>query len=156
MRGVQPAPETCQVRSVNQADVARVRRQMLPSDVYAELSALFGALSDPTRIRIVHVLLSQEMCTCDLAALIGVSESAISQQLRLLRALGLVKFRRAGRVVYYSLDDEHVADLARIGLAHLGHSGNVIPGAPLPATKGRARVTEREGGAAVIWSDAGQ
>ena len=67
------------------------------------------------RARLVHLLLSQEMCTSDLAAVVGVSESAVSQHLRLLRVLRLVKPRRAGRIVYYSLDDGHVADLVRTG-----------------------------------------
>lgn len=118
---------------VNQADVARARRRLLPASLYAEMSDLFATLGDPTRARIVHVLLSQEMCTSDLAAVVGVSESAVSQHLRLLRVLRLVKPRRVGRIVYYSLDDGHVADLVRIGLVHLGHSGDVIPLAPLPA-----------------------
>jgi DNA-binding transcriptional ArsR family regulator len=130
-------PDACQVRCVNEADVARVRMQLLPSELYAELAALFDVLGDPTRARIVHVLLSQEMCTCDLAAVVGVSESSVSQHLRLLRALRLVKFRRAGKVVYYSLNDGHVGDLVRTGLVHLGHSGDVIPMAPLPAMGSR-------------------
>ena len=129
-------PDACQIRCVNEADVARVRARLLPSELYGELAALFDALGDPTRARIVHVLLSQEMCTCDLAAVVGVSESSVSQHLRLLRALRLVKFRRVGKVVYYSLDDGHVGDLVRTGLVHLGHSGDVIPLAPVPATGG--------------------
>ena len=78
--------------------------------------------ADPTRVRLVHVLLRQELCTCDLAATLGVSESATSQHLRLLKALRLVKSRRAGKVVYHSLDDEHIAALIRVGLVHLGHT----------------------------------
>lgn len=126
--------ETCQVRSVNHDDVSRVRGQLLAADVYADLAALFAALGDPTRARIVHVLLSQEMCTCDVAAAIGLTESAVSQHLRLLRNLRLVKNRRAGKVVYYSLDDAHVAQLVRIGLVHLGHDGGLIPLSPQRAT----------------------
>ncbi|HEX4213578.1 MAG TPA: metalloregulator ArsR/SmtB family transcription factor [Candidatus Dormibacteraeota bacterium] len=126
--------ETCQVRSVNRGDVSRVRGRLLATEVYADLAALFAALGDPTRARIVHVLLSQEMCTCDVAAAIGLTESAVSQHLRLLRNLRLVKNRRAGKVVYYSLDDEHVAQLVRIGLVHLGHDGGLIPVSPQRAT----------------------
>jgi ArsR family transcriptional regulator, lead/cadmium/zinc/bismuth-responsive transcriptional repressor len=125
--------EACQVRSVNREDVSRVRARLLDAEVYAELAALFAALGDPTRARIVHVLLSQEMCTCDIAAAIGLTESAVSQHLRLLRNLRLVKNRRAGKVVYYSLDDGHVAQLVRIGLVHLGHDGALIPTTPQPA-----------------------
>ena len=90
---------------------------------YEQLSALFGALADGTRVKLVHVLLRQQLCTRDLAATLGVSESAVSQHLRLLRALRLVKSRRAGKVVYHSLDDEHIESLVRVGLIHLGHTG---------------------------------
>ncbi len=97
---------------------------MLADEVtYIELSALFGALADATRVTLVHVLLRQELCTCDLAATLGVSESATSQHLRLLRALRLVRSRRVGKVVYNSLDDEHIKALIRVGLIHLGHTG---------------------------------
>jgi DNA-binding transcriptional ArsR family regulator len=89
--------------------------------VYSELAELFGALADATRATIVHTLLRQELCTCDIAAVAGVSESGASQHLRVLRALRLVKSRRAGKFVYYSLDDAHIALLVQVGLTHLGH-----------------------------------
>lgn len=88
-------------------------------DTYERLAATFGALADPTRARIVHLLLGQEQCTAELAPVVGVSEPAVSQHLRLLRRLGLVASRRQGRYVYYRLDDDHVAQLVRISLAHL-------------------------------------
>lgn len=116
--------DVCAVRCVNLDDVKRARHNLLAPDAYVDLSTLFGALSDPTRTRIVHVLLREEMCTCDIAAVVGVSESAVSQHLRLLRSLRLVRFRRAGKLVYYNLDDEHVAELVRVGLAHWGHAEN--------------------------------
>ena len=93
------------------------------SSATGTLDRTFSALADPTRVKLVHVLLRQELCTCDLAATLGVSESATSQHLRLLRALRLVRSRRAGKVVYHSLDDEHIATLVRVGLVHLGHVG---------------------------------
>jgi ArsR family transcriptional regulator len=112
----------CAVRHVHPEHLLRARSLLSADETYAELSSLFGALADPTRMKLVHVLLRQELCTCDLAAALGVSESATSQHLRLLRALRLVKSRRAGRVVYHSLDDEHIAALVRVGLVHLGHA----------------------------------
>lgn len=121
-----PAPKSagrCAVRHVHEEDVTRARTLLAGDDTYAELSGLFSALADTTRVRLVHVLLRQELCTCDLAATLGVSESATSQHLRLLKALRLVKSRRAGKVVYHSLDDEHIAALIRVGLVHLGHTG---------------------------------
>lgn len=128
------AAAICEVRCINEQDVARARVELLESETYSGLASLFAALGDATRARIVHVLIRQEMCTCDISAVVGVSESAVSQHLRLLRELRLVKFRRQGKLVYYSLDDSHVAGLIRIGLIHLGHSGELIPmAAPAPA-----------------------
>lgn len=130
----QPAAAICEVRCINEQDVARARTELLECETYSGLASLFAALGDATRARIVHVLLRQEMCTCDISAVVGVSESAVSQHLRLLRELCLVKFRRQGKLVYYSLDDRHVAELIRIGLTHLGHSSELIPmTAPAPA-----------------------
>jgi DNA-binding transcriptional ArsR family regulator len=111
----------CAVRHVHDDDVRRARGLLAGEETYADLSSLFAALGDRTRVKLVHVLLRQELCTCDLAATLGVSESATSQHLRLLKALRLVKSRRAGKVVYHSLDDEHIAALIRVGLVHLGH-----------------------------------
>jgi DNA-binding transcriptional ArsR family regulator len=112
----------CAVRHVHQEDVLLARKLLAADETYLDLSSLFAALADATRVKLVHVLLRQELCTCDLAATLGVSESATSQHLRLLRALRLVKSRRAGKVVYHSLDDEHIAALIRVGLIHLGHT----------------------------------
>lgn len=113
--------ETCEVRGFHPEEVARALAGLEPDEVYGELAALFGALADPTRAKIVHALLQAELCTCDLAAVVGISESGTSQHLRVLRSLRLVKSRRAGKFVYYSLDDAHIALLVRIGLTHQGH-----------------------------------
>jgi ArsR family transcriptional regulator, lead/cadmium/zinc/bismuth-responsive transcriptional repressor len=120
-----PVPSStgrCAVRHIHEEDVRRARALLSGDDTYVELAGLFSALADTTRVRLVHVLLRLELCTCDLAATLGVSESATSQHLRLLKALRLVKSRRAGKVVYHSLDDEHIAALVRVGLVHLGHT----------------------------------
>ena len=111
----------CGVRCVHTAEVARARALLADEDTYRGLADLFGSLADPTRAKIVHTLLHQELCTCDLAAVVGVTESCVSQHLRILRALRLVKSRRAGKFVYYSLDDAHIALLVQVGLTHLGH-----------------------------------
>ena len=130
---VQPA-DMCQVRCINQQDVARARSLLKDDAAYAALAALFGALADPTRFKIVHSLLQQELCTCDIAALVGISESGVSQHLRILRTLRLVKFRRAGKLVYYSLNDSHISLLVQIGLTHQGHELDGDLGPPSPAT----------------------
>ena len=85
------------------------------------LSATFFALSDPTRLRMISALSDHELCVCDLAVVLGMSQSAVSHQLRLLRNLNLVKYRKEGRVVYYALDDEHIRELYERGLEHVAH-----------------------------------
>ncbi|MHB8620378.1 MAG: ArsR/SmtB family transcription factor [Chloroflexota bacterium] len=127
-------PEMCQVRCIHGADVARARALMLDDGAYAAVAELFGALADATRAKIVHALLQQELCTCDIAALVGISESGVSQHLRMLRNLRLVKFRRGGKLVYYSLDDAHIALLVRTGLTHQGDHAPAPLGQPAPAT----------------------
>ena len=83
------------------------------------LAETFKALADPTRTKILYALSLRELCVCELADFAGLSVSAISHHLRLLRAMRLVKFRRAGRNLYYSLDDEHIENLFREGLKHV-------------------------------------
>jgi ArsR family transcriptional regulator, lead/cadmium/zinc/bismuth-responsive transcriptional repressor len=85
------------------------------------LADTFKALSDPTRVRIVSLLAGAELCVCDLAAALGMSQSAVSHQLRTLRDMRLVRWRRDGRQIFYTLDDEHVEDLFRRGLDHVAH-----------------------------------
>ncbi len=87
----------------------------------AGLAETFQALADPSRIRLISALMNGEMCVFDLAALLGMSQSAVSHQLRLLRNLRLVKTRKSGRIVFYSLDDEHIRDLFQRGLEHYKH-----------------------------------
>lgn len=86
------------------------------------LAEMFKALSDPTRLRIVSLLVETELCVCDLAAALGMEQSAVSHQLRTLRDMHLVRRRRDGRRIFYALDDEHVADLFRRGLEHVEHA----------------------------------
>ncbi len=91
------------------------------------LAEVFAALSDPTRVRLISALSQRELCVCDLAAVLGMTQSAISHQLRVLRNLGLVRFRKDGRVVYYELDDEHVRNLYNLGLEHITHRETTEP-----------------------------
>jgi DNA-binding transcriptional ArsR family regulator len=101
--------------------VSQARAALAHENSYVSLAALFAALADPTRAKIVHMLLTQELCTCDIAVILGITDSAVSQHLRILRSLRLVKSRRAGKFVYYSLDDAHIALLIQVGLTHQGH-----------------------------------
>jgi len=111
--------DRCGVRLVHADRVERARREALGRRELSRLSLIYKALADPTRLRIVLALKDGEMCVCDLAALLDLSDSAVSHQLRRLRELALVRNRRQGQVLYYSLDDDHVADLLRVGLEHL-------------------------------------
>src|SRR3972149_3546672 len=99
--------DASQVSYVNPQVAAAVRRALMGPETASRVAETFHVLGDPTRIRIVHALSLGELCTYDLAIILGMSESAVSHQLRVLRMLQLVKHRRDGRVVYYSLADEH-------------------------------------------------
>lgn len=97
------------------------QQALVDDDTAAGLAETFQALADPSRVRLISALLEGELCVYDLAALLGMSQSAVSHQLRLLRNLHLVKNRKAGRTVFYSLDDEHIRDLFQRGLEHYHH-----------------------------------
>lgn len=112
--------DLCEVRVVDDDAVASVRRAQAGESDVERLAETFGVLAHPTRLRIVEALAcAAELCVCDLAAVVGATESAVSHQLRQLRQLRIVRFRREGRMAYYRLDDEHVAELFRLGLDHV-------------------------------------
>lgn len=106
---------------INEDRVQDVLPLLLDDPTASRLADTFRALSDPTRVRIVSLLVGAELCVCDLAAALSMSQSAISHQLRTLRDLRLVRRRREGRQIFYTLDDEHVADLFRLSLDHVAH-----------------------------------
>ena len=111
--------DDCQVRVIHLDRVEQARKETVSDKELNWLSSLYKVLGDPSRLKIVLALRNVEMCVCDLAAFLGLTESAISHQLRRLKDLALVKSRREGQVIYYSLDDAHVAELLNIGLAHV-------------------------------------
>ncbi len=109
----------CSINEIDPERVALVQKQALPDRTIERLSRLFSALSDPTRIKILHALkVTDELCVCDLAALAELSVSAVSHQLRLLRDRDLVQARRDGRMVFYSLADDHIKVLMGTGVEH--------------------------------------
>jgi len=85
----------------------------------ATLSGTFSVLADPTRTKIIHALSSDELCVCDIASILGASLSAVSHQLRILRNMRIVKFRKDAKMVYYTLDDDHITTLFNEGLKHI-------------------------------------
>lgn len=109
----------CSINEINPEAVAFAQNESLSRDTIEDLSRLYSALSDPTRLKILHALtVTKELCVCDLAVIADLSVSAVSHQLRLLRDRNLVRARRDGRMVYYSLADDHVRDLLAIGTDH--------------------------------------
>lgn len=117
-----PSDETCEVHGADPERVRLGRENLLSAREYAELAETFRALADASRARIVHSLLRQELCTCDLAAIAGISEPAVSQHLRYLKDIHVVRSRREGRKVFYSLDDAHVRFLFAVTLRHQAHN----------------------------------
>lgn len=112
------APDTCDVELVDPRRVAAARDALPTGDELERMVEIFKALGDPTRCTILTALATGEMCVCDLASLLSVSRSAVSHQLRLLRAQRLVKFRREGQMARYALADGHVLRLLRIARDH--------------------------------------
>lgn len=96
---------------------------MKDPDAVGLLAQTFKVLGDPNRVRIAWALATQELCVCDLATLFGMSQSAVSHSLRALRQLGLVKYRKAGAIAYYKLDDDHISQLLTEGFRHIEEHG---------------------------------
>ena len=112
-------PETCDIRVVHLDRVARAKAEAIAQNDIQRLALTYKIMGDPTRLKIIMALRGGEMCVCDIAAFLGLSESAVSHQLRRLRESSLVRSRRDGQILYYSLDDDHVLDLVTVGLNHI-------------------------------------
>ena len=111
--------ECCDFYQVHEDVVKSVREKMPDEDRLYDLAEVFKVFGDSTRIKILYVLSESEMCVCDIAALLGITQSAISHQLRLLKSMRLVKSRREGKTVFYSLADNHVKTIINQGLEHV-------------------------------------
>lgn len=109
----------CEVFYVNEEKVRAVKDHMRSEEMIYQLSETFKVLGDPTRIKLLFALSKEELCVCDMANLLGVTPSAISHQLRVLRNMRLVKYRKEGKMAYYSLDDGHIENLFNEGLRHV-------------------------------------
>lgn len=111
--------DICQEACIHEQLVEKVKNELPPADQMLALSNLFKVLGDFTRIRILEALLSSELCVCDLVSVLDMNQSAVSHQLRVLRSSKIVKYRKEGKNVYYSLDDIHISQLINQGLTHV-------------------------------------
>ncbi len=111
--------ESCEVKAIHQEVVDKVQTDLPDDEVLYDLAELFKVFGDSTRIKILYSLFQAEMCVCDIGIILGISQSAVSHQLRVLKQARLVKYRREGKVVYYSLDDDHIKRIFNEGLNHI-------------------------------------
>ncbi len=111
--------DSCSCTIIHEDIINKVKSIMPQEEKLYDLAEFFKVLGDSTRIKIICALLESEMCVCDIAALLCMNQSAISHQLRILKQSRLVKFRKEGKVVYYSLDDEHIKQIFDYGLIHI-------------------------------------
>lgn len=104
---------------VDEATVKQIEETMPPEEELQDVAEFFKVFGDATRLKILYVLLSTEMCVYDIATILGMSQSAISHQLRVLKQLDLVKNRRDGKIIYYALADDHIVNILSQGLDHI-------------------------------------
>ena len=111
--------QTCEATIVHKDAVEKVRKFLPGEERIYQLSEFFKVMADPTRVKILNALFYSELCVCDLQKIIGISQSAISHQLKLLRSANLVKYKKKGKSVYYSLSDIHVKTIYEQGIIHI-------------------------------------
>lgn len=112
-------PECCDYLCVHEETVARLLQALPPDETLYDLAELFKVFGDSTRVKILYALSEAELCVCDIARLLGITQAAVSHQLRVLKASALVRSRREGKVVFYALDDDHVRSILRQGMEHI-------------------------------------
>ncbi|MCP3873268.1 MAG: winged helix-turn-helix transcriptional regulator [Desulfobacteraceae bacterium] len=113
--------DICKEKCVNEKKVEQTIKTLPKQEDVSQMADIFKALSDPSRLKIVLALLNREHCVCDIAVICNQTDSAISHQLRILRTLKIVKNRREGKMLYYTIDDDHVAALINMSLDHVKH-----------------------------------
>ena len=121
MKGEVPVvePERCELTNVHEEVVERLLAAMPSDETLYDLAELFKVFGDSTRIKILYALFEAELCVCDMAQLLGLTQTAVSHQLRVLKTSKLVRSRREGKNIFYSLDDDHVRSIIGQGLEHL-------------------------------------
>ncbi len=111
--------ETFKTLVVNEGLVQKAKKNMPDEELIIEIGDFFKVMGEPTRIKIINALFNSEMCVCDLSAVLNMNQSAISHQLKTLKQAGLVRYRKDGKIVYYSLNDEHVKQIYGQGFLHI-------------------------------------
>lgn len=111
--------EICEINMIHEDTVNNVKNIMPDDGLIYDIAELFKVFADSTRMKIIYALIENELCVCDIAAIVGTTQSAISHQLRILKQSKLVKFRKDGKIIYYSLDDEHIAEIVKKGREHI-------------------------------------
>jgi DNA-binding transcriptional ArsR family regulator len=111
--------DRCRVRVIHADQIEQARSNAIPDEFLDRLAMIYRMLGDPTRLKILMALKHVELCVCDIAAFLGISESAVSHQLRRLRETAIVRHRREGQVLYYMLNDLHVETLLEVGIDHV-------------------------------------
>ena len=111
--------EDCEEDIIHNEKIAKAKDKMLSEDIIFEVSNLYKVFSDETRLKILNALLISELCVCDISELLGMTHSSISHQLKTLRDLRLVKTKKMGKSVYYSLKDDHIQKIIEIGVEHI-------------------------------------
>ena len=113
----------CDCNIIHEHKVKETKKNMLKLKTIEDMSNFFKILGDPTRIKILNTLDDNEMCVCDIANVLNMTKSTISHQLNILRINNIVRYKKMGKEVYYTLDDEHVRKVFEIALSHIGHKG---------------------------------
>ena len=111
--------ELCECTVIHEDAVNNVKENMLDDGLIYDLAEFFKVFADSTRMKIIYALMEHELCVCDIANIVQTTQSAISHQLRILKQSKLVKFKKIGKVVYYSLDDDHIAQIVKKGREHI-------------------------------------
>lgn len=111
--------DICEINIIHEDKVNNAKDTMPKDDLIYDLAELFKVFADSTRMKIIYALMEGELCVCDIAAIVGTTQSAISHQLRILKQAKLVKYKKEGKVVYYSLDDEHISEIVKKGREHI-------------------------------------
>ncbi len=111
----------CDCNVIHESAVKEVKKSMLSDKVINEVASFFKIVGDPTRTKILSILDKNELCVCDIANLLNMTKSSISHQLKTLKEASIVKSKKEGKEVYYTLDDEHVSEIFEVALYHIGH-----------------------------------